>query len=48
MVFPETVAARIDLGSVKAAELEESIGELEIYEILSASCGMQAASVKGW
>ena len=29
MVFPADSAARIDLGSVKSAELEESIGELE-------------------
>ena len=29
VVFPADSAARIDLGSVKSAELEESIGELE-------------------
>ena len=48
VVFPADSAARIDLGSVKAPNWKSQSASWKPYEILSASCGMQAASVKGW
>ena len=52
VVFPADSAARIDLGSVKSAELEESIGELETIRdferFLRDAGGLSKGLVKRW